>query len=31
MSQFEQIRVMFGAAPQKPTVVTPEAKQVHIA
>ncbi|HRF03486.1 NapH/MauN family ferredoxin-type protein [Accumulibacter sp.] len=29
MSQFERIRVMFGAAPRKPTLVTPEAKQVH--
>ncbi|MCB1942171.1 MAG: NapH/MauN family ferredoxin-type protein [Candidatus Accumulibacter sp.] len=29
MSQLERIRVMFGAAPQKPEVIKPEAKQVH--
>ncbi len=29
MSHLERIRVMFGAAPEKPAVVTPEAKQVH--
>ena len=29
MDGFERLRVMFGAAPRKPLVVTPEARQVH--
>ena len=29
MGQLQRIREMFGAAPQKPLVVTPEAKKVH--
>ncbi|HCZ17304.1 MAG TPA: NapH/MauN family ferredoxin-type protein, partial [Candidatus Accumulibacter sp.] len=29
MSQLERIKVMFGAAPQKPRIVKPEVQQVH--
>jgi len=29
MSGLERLRVMFGAAPRKPLVITPEARQVH--